>query len=604
MGIPGFFGFIRKYNNSTDKRNAIIKTELPNNKKNKEDCENNESREDREENETDNVEIEYHKHLFLDFNGGIYTALHKNDVKDVPAFIINIIGYLDILVSVCPNFETVYIAIDGVPPRAKIEQQRSRRFHSTDEKNTLLKLNQKYGEAVVDNTDSIDTNMITPGTSFMYQLCQKIKHHIETSELYKNKNVIFSGADVPLEGEHKILQYIKDRDLNNGWTEYDQLIIYGLDADLIMLSMVSHINNIYLLREKTEYGQFSFDYEGYLFLYLDVDCLKSCLIHEFEDSLGELKNEHIIRMLDDYIFLCFLIGNDFIPKIPWLNIKYGGMDNILNAYYQVYNLHRDFLVDSETYKINHYMLFYLFEKLAEQEDYQMVKLHKTRHRQRIYMNDVNNELDRQKKLMLHYPLRHLDIEENIDPFKIGWRSRYYKICLHMNNSKPNTDMVVERYLESLVWSFRYYFKSIDSWSWFYPYHYGPTCLDIINYFKNIDPLQKKNRIMNINQIKFQKARPIKPQELLVMVLPNASRKFMASNIQNEIINKNSPLSVYFPKRYHLSIPYHKYYWECRPLLPIVNYKVIKEVMDKINMTTDEKNRNKVGKEYRSMHKSI
>lgn len=601
MGIPGFFSFIRKYNNPSDTKNSIIKTKLTTILENEED---NQQQPDEPINITD---IQINNHLFLDFNGAIYTALHKNDVKDIPAFINNVIGYLDILVSI-NKINTLYIAIDGVPPRAKIEQQRTRRFHSSDEKNTLFKINQKYGDALQNNTQPIDTNMITPGTPFMYQLSQKIKHHIDTNELYKDIKVIFSGPDVPLEAEHKILQFIKENNTKGIWGENDRIIIYGLDADLIMLSMASHVNNIYLLREKTEYGQFSFDYEGYEFLYLDIDSLKTYLIFEFEDYLGEINNEYIVRMLDDYIFLCFLIGNDFIPKIPWLNIKYGGLDKILNAYYQIYNLNGEFLVDTDKCKINHDMLFYLFEKLAETETYDMVELHKIRKRKRIHMRDINNELDRQKKLMLHFPLRHLDVEAKINPEEQNWRNRYYDTCLHMKGTQHNRYMIVERYLESLVWTFRYYFGKLDSWSWFYPYHYGPTCLDIVNYFKNINTQQanikkgipsQKTTITNINNIKFPKGKPVKPQELLVMVLPYASRRFMISNIQNEIINPNSPLSTYFPKRYNLSIPYHTFYWECRPVLPPINYNVIKECMKNINMTTDEKNRNKTGEIYQN-----
>ena len=94
MGIPGFFSFIRKYNNPSDTKNSIIKTKLTTILENEED---NQQQPDEPINTTD---IQINNHLFLDFNGAIYTALHKNDVKDIPAFINNVIGYLDILVSI------------------------------------------------------------------------------------------------------------------------------------------------------------------------------------------------------------------------------------------------------------------------------------------------------------------------------------------------------------------------------------------------------------------------------------------------------------------------------------------------------------------------
>jgi 5'-3' exonuclease len=588
MGIPGFFKLIRKYNVIYDHEGNevsrgmggnIIKISIP----------------------EEHNGVATKQHLFLDFNGGIYTAYHKNNVKTEEALIVNVLGYLDTLVSIYPELKTLYLAIDGVPPRAKIEQQRTRRFHSTDEKNTIIKLNQKYGEAVDKAVpeNQIDTNMITPGTEFMDNLHKKLLHHFKTSPLYKNIHVIYSGYNVPLEGEHKILQYIKQRQ----WEPEDQVIIYGLDADLIMLSMASQINNIYLLREKTEYGNYSFDCEGHQFLYLDIDGVKSCVINDFEDFLGDIEMAEIPRFIDDYIFLCFILGNDFIPHIPWLNIKNNGHDTILDAYFQVYNLYREFLVDSENGKINHMLLFYLFDKLQEREDEEMVSYHKSRKKQRVRFHDTHTELERKIKVMQFYPLRHLDIEEKIEPTREGWRYRYYKTCMNITATEENRDMVVQRYLESLVWTFRYYFKEIDSWSWFYPYHYGPTCKDICNFMNKMNTKDGFNGVKHVNQIKFFKSKPIKPQELLVMVLPYGSRRFMIANIQNQLIDPKSPISVYFPKKYQMSIPYHTFYWQCRPILPIINCKTVVDTVKKTKMTKVEQNRNKLGTVYDSANQN-
>lgn len=583
MGIPGFFGFIKKYNDHYDikiikKCIEELKTNLDENK------------------EEIVVDTNFHKHLFLDFNGAIYTAYHKNKVDTIDALVANTIGYLDVLCSIHSDLETIYIAIDGSPPRAKAEQQRTRRFHSKDEKNTLLRLNEKFAtetEKITKEDGGLDTNMITPGTPFMYKLCLEIKNHIKTSPIYANKKVIFSGADVPLEGEHKILHYIKQ----NTWQPDDMILIYGLDADLIMLSIASHVNSIYLLREKTEYGQYSFDFEGYHFLYLDIDSLKFCLMKEFEDFIGEMDAEEIVPFMDDYVFLCFILGNDFVPKIPWLNFKNKGHDKLLDAYFQVYNLHREHLVNTTTMKINQHLLYYIFEKLAENETFEMRQYHKIRAKKRIYMRDVKTEYEKQKMLMTYFPLRHLDVEEVIDPERPGWRSRYYKTCLHMFASEDNVEFVVQRYIESLIWTFKYYFDEIPSWGWYYPYHYAPTALDVVNYMDKILIKGGYNGLKNINNLRFTKGQPIKPQELLVMVLPYSSRSFMAREISGKISDSDNPLSVYFPKRYNISIPYHTFYWECRPIVPLVNYNIVKAEMKNCKLTKEEIERNKFGEPF-------
>ena len=50
-----------------------------------------------------------------------------------------------------------------------------------------------------------------------------------------NKKIYFSSASTPGEGEHKLLQHIKKA--NNNF----KYVVYGLDADLIFLSLTIFI---------------------------------------------------------------------------------------------------------------------------------------------------------------------------------------------------------------------------------------------------------------------------------------------------------------------------------------------------------------------------
>ena len=88
-----------------------------------------------------------------------------------------------------------------------------------------------------------NTNQITPGTDFMNNL------DVYLLEKFKNdpKSQEFSGTFIKGEGEHKICDYIR------GYTDSmknKNKVIYGLDADLVMLGLLLLLDssNIFLYK--------------------------------------------------------------------------------------------------------------------------------------------------------------------------------------------------------------------------------------------------------------------------------------------------------------------------------------------------------------------
>ena len=595
MGIPGFFSFIKKYNNPNDP-NSLIKNRIYNSQQN----------------------LTYY-HFFLDFNGAVYTVNNKYKPKTEQSLVDLTINYLDTLVKIYLENDsqmnknvvltTLYIALDGVPPRSKIEQQRLRRFHSINQRNSERKINEKYGDHQINSSSNLDTNMITPGTTFMKLLKDKIEEHLKNDDMYKKiKTVIFSSGDVPGEGEHKILDYIKSMD--SEYLDNHNIIIYGLDADLIMLSLVSQKNNIYLLREKTEYGSFSFQFEDYKFLYLDINILKISILNEMiplipdiNTNLGnDANNDLLICLINDYVFINFLIGNDFIPKIPWFSFINNFNDTLLYTYCRLYNQHRQFLINYDNkLSINNQMLYLLLESLSYIEEDEIKTYYSKRQKRRINMRDVENEKERREKLLRFFPLQHLNIEKEINPFKSCWRDQYYNICFHMNNNHQNLSNICYNYIESIVWTFKYYFLGEVNWDWAYKYHYAPTIKDLLFYLnesikKKNENKTKKNMYYNFNQIKFKKSQPVTQQQLLLMVLPVASSYLLIPKYKNLIYN-NVSIKKYFPKNYRLSIPFHTFYWECKPILPFIDLNVIKSETKNIKLNESEKERNQIMSQF-------
>lgn len=128
----------------------------------------------------------------------------------------------------------------------------------------------------------------------MHKLTQQLKYFInkKVSEdvEWQGVEVVLSGHEVPGEGEHKIMEYIR---LAKAQADYDSNIrhcLYGLDADLIMLGLLSHDPHFCLLREEVTFGRQSkakskeLEHQNFYLMHL-------CIVREYlELEFQELKS--------------------------------------------------------------------------------------------------------------------------------------------------------------------------------------------------------------------------------------------------------------------------------------------------------------------------
>ena len=252
-------------------------------------------------------------HLYLDFNCLIHhcsqnlkvcNEISPRDVEE--ELITSVISYTSkIITDVIKPTKLVYIAMDGAVPFGKIMQQRSRRYKKVQDDAFIKKLYEKYN---LQQPQKFNSNKITPGTVFMNRLYNRIKNLITLnafSSHITNQNkkfsIFLSDSNVPGEGEHKIMNFLR-KSTNN-----PNVVIYGLDADLIVLSMkYSHIN-INLMREPqntiNEASQYSPEAE---FIYLNMNLFTESFMTEYK-----LEAYDRTKILNDFIFVSFFGGNDF-----------------------------------------------------------------------------------------------------------------------------------------------------------------------------------------------------------------------------------------------------------------------------------------------------
>lgn len=231
-----------------------------------------------------------------------------------------------------------YMAIDGVAPRAKMNQQRSRRFRSALDAEEARAKALKNGLELP--SDPFDSNAITPGTEFMAKLSTHLKYFIHkkisTDSSWQNVEIILSGHEIPGEGEHKIMHHIRLAKAQPGYSPNTRHCLYGLDADLIMLGLLSHDPHFAILREEVLFlpgkkKQKEITEENFYLLHLSI--VREYLEMEFDGIDEEITFTYDFeRILDDFILLNFFIGNDFLPELPSLLINDGALPFVIESY--------------------------------------------------------------------------------------------------------------------------------------------------------------------------------------------------------------------------------------------------------------------------------
>ena len=308
--------------------------------------------------------------------GIIHPASHPEDrppPETEDDMYLSIFQYLERVFAAVRPRKLLFMAIDGVAPRAKMNQQRARRFKSAQEaqekEDEEARLRAEWaaeGRPVPPPKEGrpFDSNVITPGTPFMDRLAVFLRVYIHkklsTDPGWRGITVILSDGSVPGEGEHKIMEYIRRQRTEPGYDPQTSHVIHGLDADLIMLALATHEPHFCILREyvgpadaKPKAG-LTAQVEAALlapqvgaleaapsaseepptpFQFLSIAVLREYIQKEF--AVGDYTcagGFDLERVIDDFIFLCFFVGNDFLPHMPSLDIRDGAIDTLCHLY--------------------------------------------------------------------------------------------------------------------------------------------------------------------------------------------------------------------------------------------------------------------------------
>eukprot|EP00924_Labyrinthula_sp_SR-Ha-C_P005727 snap_masked-scaffold_14-processed-gene-3.45-mRNA-1 protein AED:0.28 eAED:0.29 QI:0/-1/0/1/-1/1/1/0/827 len=325
MGIPGLYGWLL---NRVSSLSAPCSLQLPTT------CDN----------------------LFIDLNGLVHTA--TKSAKDGEYFT-SIFQDIEHIFRIANPSKRVYLALDGPPPRAKINHQRERRYRAILDADSLENITGEIYEEIRSlnleppaNSESEVSGLsqwdITPGTPFMHELSIELRKFVEEdiNEKFPYIEFIVSDSLAPMEGEHKILEYLRENDLSG-----EKNVVLSDDGDLVFLSFATDAN-IHVLRQesarKEQIMKFIDEPRYNLDLYRKIQRFGFHDFEIFDSQAFKLKileylsagmnfaeeaeplNER--RIFQDLIFLLNFLGNDFQPNLLKFDIRTKAIDEVLVAY--------------------------------------------------------------------------------------------------------------------------------------------------------------------------------------------------------------------------------------------------------------------------------
>lgn len=420
------------------------------------------------------------------------------------------------------------LCLDGVVPMAKIRQQRMRRF-----KSAWLKRLDAEQHAVW------DTNCITPGTGFMRRLSNELAG---LRARCGGSGFVLSDTESPGEGEHKIMSWIRA----NGAELKGSVLVYGLDADLLLLTMLASnatSADLVLLREHVELGgAVKLDGEQ-VYVTMSIRELRHVLRIESEESCMR------------YVGLMSLMGNDFVPHGLTHRLTEDGHDMVLRE------MGNAIVVKDESgrWVYNKPVLAELVRRWSRDEAHRLQKCIERKRAAARLPARVGPD-GRPQKEYESWPLQ-WDVEKRFvdgDGRLVEEWSDIYWTFLHSRADKQWKLHVCEEYLRGLQWILDYYTAQRPvSKEWMFPCWLPPLWSDLSL------ALEGEKGCVDVG---LEHGDALRPCEQLAMVLPRESYWL----VEDTTLRRLPVLAPqWFPVEFEIHSVGKRWMWECEVLLPTV-----------------------------------
>lgn len=301
------------------------------------------------------------------------------------------------------------------------------------------------------------------------------------------------------------------------------------------------------------------------------------------------------NFVNDYIFICYFLGNDFLPHLPSIDINTDGLDTLINCYLDVFQDLGRLLIKYEKNKIlidNEFLQLFITRIATKEEEFFKHilpdNLRKQSHK-RCFESEPHK-----REIWIIENLKNIRI---VDVLKLGygteddWKYRYYSHYFHTSeHMKEMTNNICHNYIEGLLWVSKYYFEKCPTWRWQYKYTHAPFLSDIMLYLKHKD----------IKDFELDKSSVLGPVDMytqLVSVIPPSYSYILPKTLRHLNHSIESPIIDMFPLSYQIDMINKTQLYKCVPIIPYLDVGRIEKAIKGIKLSDDDKIRCDIGKPF-------
>ena len=327
-----------------------------------------------------------------------------------------------------------------------------------------------------------------------------------------------------------------------------------------------------------------------------------------------------------------MVGNDFLPHCPHLEIDSGGLSLMLSIYIDLLPKWGGYLTNKDSIHPERFEEFVYNVAAYEEEHFarrayeenepgfalpprsdeyhgtyyedlqswtntpvirpaldQMKNRRKTKHSPAVPHDEKHDE-----KVVNRFHKKHPDEDDHM-----SYRDFYYKEKLNVTTREESRAMVRD-YLKGLHWVLHYYHKGCPDWEWYFPHLYSPLATDVVN-LKDFYTNEGEDGYCAFH---FEKGKNLSPLAQLLTVLPPQSAELLPKPLAELMLDPNSPLAEYYPRDFTVDQNGKRQSWEAVVKIPFIDAKVLLETLDSVLNDTDEERMLSNGEKRRNMEGEV